>query len=201
MFKVPFLSLDETNSEPPCSSALSVLRSVRQRITPGGKVEHKRNFAPYSIKNACTKKGNNRKRTSGCSFKMNCLSSPHDVHVPSSASQKELLLEAGLGLKDVYIPDVSCSREEFNDAIISTYPKLKSCGGFELLRCVPNSKQLEEISESVAQSPKLLKAVIANGRVYIRPVQKDLDLDPPDESTSTSVGLKVSVFFFICNGK
>ena len=32
------------------------------------------------------------------------------------------------------------------------------------------------ISSSVAQSAKLLKAAVGNGRVYIRPIQKNLDL-------------------------
>lgn len=79
---------------------------------------------------------------------MVCLSSPRGDSVPSTTSCKEILLEAGLGAKDVYISDVSCSREDFFEAIISHYPKLESCGGFELLRCLPNSKTLEEISES-----------------------------------------------------
>ena len=113
----------------------------------------------------------------GCSFKMVCLSSPQDSRVPSSVSQEEMLLEAGLGQKTVTVPDVSYSWEEFWAIISSTYPKLSNCGGFELLRCMSNSKELEPISISIAKSPKLLKAVIANSKVYIRPLQNDLDLE------------------------
>lgn len=46
------------------------------------------------------------------------------------------------------------------------------------MRCIPNTRQLEPISSTVSQQPKLLKSVVANGRIYIRPIQKDLDLSP-----------------------
>ena len=117
---------------------------------------------------------------------MVCLSSPGDNRVPLTAALKEALIEAGLGAKNIVIPDVSCSRDEFWEIIISNYPKLLGCGGFELLRCVANSRQLELISCNASQSPKLLKAIIGNGRVFIRPIQKDLDLDPiVDKSSPT----------------
>lgn len=46
------------------------------------------------------------------------------------------------------------------------------------MRCIPNTRHLEPISSTVSQQPKLLKSVVANGRIYIRPIQKDLDLSP-----------------------
>ena len=36
-------------------------------------------------------------------------------------------------------------------------------------------KHLDVISPAVAQSAKLLKAAVGNGRVYVRPIQKNLD--------------------------
>ena len=71
-----------------------------------------------------------------------------------------MLLQAGLGQKTVVMPDILCSRDEVWSIISSTYPQLSNCGGFELLRCVSHSKDLEPISRSVARSPKLLKAII-----------------------------------------
>ena len=44
------------------------------------------------------------------------------------------------------------------------------------MRCIPNTRHLVPISST--QQPKLLKSVMANGRIYIRPIQKDLDLSP-----------------------
>lgn len=56
-------------------------------------------------------------------------------------------------------------------------PNLENSGGFEFLRYTPNTKDLETISLKIAQSPKLLKSVVASGRVFLRPIQQDLLLD------------------------
>ena len=125
---------------------------------------------------------------------MVCLSSPQDDRVPSTASQKELLMEAGPGAKTVHVPDVLIKKKEFWDLITSSYLKLSGCGGFELLRCIAGSRVLETVSCNIAQSPKLLKAIIGNGRVFIRPLQKDLDLEPAESDSSSSC---VSKFYFI----
>ena len=162
------------------------MRSVRRHITEKGKREQKQNFAPYNIKKAKTSKLKEKEDKRSCSLKMVCLCSPKDDRVPSTAAQKELLMEAGLGAKDVFIPNISCSREEFWDIITSSYPKLLGCGGFELLRCIANSQALEPISLNVSQSPKLLKAIIGNGRIYVRPLQKDLDLEPVESNSLPS---------------
>ena len=46
-------------------------------------------------------------------------------------------------------------------------------GGVDLLHCIPNTKNLDVISPSVAQSAKLLRAAVGNGRVDVRPIQKN----------------------------
>ena len=43
---------------------------------------------------------------------------------------KVALLEAGLGDKTVHIPNLACSREDFRQKIIESFPKLDGCGGF-----------------------------------------------------------------------
>lgn len=40
------------------------------------------------------------------------------------------------------------------------FPKLQNAGGFEFLRCIPNSRTLELISATVARLPQLLKSVV-----------------------------------------
>lgn len=107
--------------------------------------------------------------------------------MPSSVAARETLLEAGLGEKKVLLADIECSKEEFWETITSTFPKLKDCGGFELLRCVANTKGLDVVSPNIAQSPVLLKTVLGNARVYIRPIQRDLDLDPLEGSSTPEV--------------
>jgi len=90
-----------------------------------------------------------------------------------------LLEEAGLGEKSVEL-SMECNHEEFYQLILSTFPKLKNGGGFELLRCAPNSRELLPIGPRVASTPKLLKRRVGNGRVYVRPLQRDLSLEAED---------------------
>ena len=80
---------------------------------------------------------------------------------------------------------MDCSPQQFHDQLIVVFPKLASCGGFELLRCVANSKALEPIAPSVTTSPVLLKRVVGKSRVYIRPIQRDLGLEAASGEGST----------------
>ena len=109
----------------------------------------------------------------------------HATSAPCTPSAKEKLLTAGLGEQKTTIPDVSCTKSEFNDAILELFPRLRESGGYELLKCIPNSKHLEIISSRISQSPRLLRSVVGNGRVFIRPIQKSLSL-VPDESLCSS---------------
>ena len=93
-------------------------------------------------------------------------------------------MKAGLGEKKVEFPDVNCSTQEFYEQVMSCFPKLANAGGFELLRCVANTKMLEPISRSVAESPKLLRQVVGKSRVYIRQIQKDLGLSDDEADSS-----------------
>ncbi len=73
---------------------------------------------------------------------MFCLADKNSVKVPCAPCSRQALVAANLGSKDVVICQ-SASREEFKAIIFDKYPKLKDCGGFELLRCIPNSKDLD----------------------------------------------------------
>ena len=106
---------------------------------------------------------------------MFCLADKNCVRVPCTPSSRGVLIEAGLGPKTFSVP-LSSSGEEFREMILSHFPKLRDGGGFDLLQCIPNTKHLDVISPSVAMNAKLLKAAVGNGRVYVRPIQKNLDL-------------------------
>ena len=169
-----------------CSRALQAIRSLRQQLgNSGGDVsaEQKSNFAPYGRPTAG--------KVQSCTVKVVCLSNKDATRVPCGVAEREALVEAGLGEK-VTVPNISCSSQEFRDVLVASFPKLEGCGGFDLLQCKPNSKELEVISLAVSQSPKLLKSVVANGRVFIRPIQKHLQLDP-DERLTLSVLVCVAV--------
>ena len=66
--------------------------------------------------------------------------------------------------------------------MLDHFPRLKDGGGFQLLKCIPNSRTLEKLSMAVHTSLTLLKQRVGSSRTYIRPLQRDLDLTPVDES-------------------
>jgi len=151
---------------------MQALRSVREHFRPSVKDEQRSNFAPYSRSRNSRPSGSRppppskRIKTTPWTCKMVCLAGKN---VPVIPRVKVALLQAGLGEKKVKVEDVDCSCDDFKDCIIGHFPKLK--GGFEILRCVPMN---------VAFSPSLLKTVIGCGRIYIRPIQIDLNLSEDD---------------------
>ena len=76
---------------------------------------------------------------------------------------REVLIKAGLGPKTFSVPLCS-SGEEFREIILSNFPKFRDGEGLDLLCCIPNTKHLDVISPSVAQSERLLKAAVRNVR-------------------------------------
>ena len=169
-----------------CSNAVDVIRSIRERIGHGYRstevtAEQKSNFAPYSHRSKTPRK------PQSWTLKAFCLSSRNATKVPSTSREREILVAAGLGEKKVFIPDVCCSWDEFKSVLVANFPKLENAGGFEFLRCIPNTKDLETISLKIARSPKLLKSVVASGRVFLRPIQQDLPLDGEEAFDSAQV--------------
>jgi len=142
------------------------------------------NFAPYKDKKAkCW------------NVKFVCLASKDARRVPATAAERELLVAAGLGEKRVLIPNINCSWNDFRGLIVRAFPSLSGCGGFEFLRCISNTKDLEMIRLSVAQSPKLLREMIANGRVFIRPIQ---DIARPRDQEELTVVAQVHNLIVCC---
>ena len=164
-----------------CNRALQVVRNVRDHLRGTRAAdEQKVNFAPYkigkkrNIESACLPPA---KKCTAWSAKFVCLADTGAQHVPTTVTQKEVLVEAGLGEKKVDIPDIDCSASEFQQQLMNVFPKLKHAGGFELLRCISNSKMLELLSPSISTSPRLLRSVVGKSHIFIRPIQRDIDLD------------------------
>ena len=66
--------------------------------------------------------------------------------------------------------DLDMNAEEFRSTIFEVYPQLKNGGGYEFLKCIPNSRRLESLSGLVMQSPMMLKQRVGSARTYIRPL-------------------------------
>ena len=76
-----------------------------------------------------------------------------------------MLLEAGLGEQKVTFNDIECSSEEYKEILVDYFPKLSESGGYELMRCCPNSRQLECISSNALQSPKATQERVGRSKV------------------------------------
>lgn len=110
-----------------------------------------------------------------------CLSSPAQETLPDCDERAQLQI-AGLGEKKVSILAFSEAQEIYEELVVA-FPKLSGAGGFELLR-VPEggSKQLDVIAAPESgYTVSYLKAVIHHAKIYIRPLQCDLSLDPVKE--------------------
>ena len=166
------------------SSALENLKSLKNRLGERRKAtaaaEHRQNFAPYVGKG----KQRARDRPSApppkrqqWTHKFLCVPSCSTNTAPRKGSERQLLISAGLWEKLVTFPNMDCPPEEYRDHL-ETFPKLKDAGGFELMRCIPNSNQLECLPPLALCSPRNTQECIGKSKVYIRPIQKDLSLSP-----------------------
>ena len=158
-------------------SAVSSLRNTRRDFTVA-REEQRRLYGVKRPKESTN--GHESAKKKKCvtwTQKFVCLATTNMKRVPN-APYKCLLEAAGFGEKKVVISDVECSTSEFHDQLVESYPKLAIGGGFEFPRCIPNTRDLELIPFETASVPRLLKQRVGNGRLYIRPIQKDLPMDP-----------------------
>ena len=86
--------------------------------------------------------------------------------------------------------------EDINHEFNRNYPKLAEGGGYELLRCSnKGGRELVLIDMPVTgYTPQYLKSVVSSAKIYIRPLQKDLDLSCSEDVVSFMLlhyGIKV----------
>ena len=80
------------------------------------------------------------------------------------------------------LPEES-SANDLTLALKETYQSLRDCGGYELLHAKPGSRELSVIRQGEkGYTIDFLKRFVGQGRVYIRPIQWDLDLSIVDTS-------------------
>ena len=103
-----------------------------------------------------------------------------------------MLQIAGLGEKKVSFLAKSEAQEIYKELVIA-FPKLSTAGGFELMRVAEGgSKQLNVIAAPESgYTVSYLKAVIHHAKIYTRPLQQALSLDPVKEEVT------IMFFFFL----
>ena len=144
------------------------------------------NFAP-SIVQSNSERRNERKRKHQTTLKLPntwthifvCLGKTIDLETPNQAYKKQLQ-SAGLGEKKLFSKkNSSCSY--FHDTLLENYPRLRDGGGYELL-CTKHrsTTQLEILNprQTAGYNVFHLKEDIASAKVYVKPLQWDLNLNP-----------------------
>ena len=105
-----------------------------------------------------------------------CLSCP-DQNEPPDSKTRAKLQPAGLGAKRLSLFQDG-DPEELHEELVQQYPKLSSGGGYELLHASSNRK-LEIIPvPQEGCSVNFLRSVVHRAKVYVRPIQRDLDMIP-----------------------
>lgn len=79
--------------------------------------------------------------------------------------------------KKGFLPENS-SAGELHEMVQATFPKLYEAGGYEFLHAEPSSRRLKAIAPGPnGYTMEYLKQFVGQGRIYIRPIQSNLDID------------------------
>ena len=130
-----------------------------------------------------------------------CLADRLATKVPS-ATEKQVLQKAGLGIKKIKF-EIDSDEKAVQETITSSevnsetgqtigFSKLKECGGFELMTWVANCRNLSTLD--CAWSVKSTKTNIGGqSRIYLRPIQRNLSTTPMSEDTPCKIKEKCLV--------
>ena len=138
-----------------------------------------------------------RYKTVGWTHSFYCLSECQQNVIPCSNYERDALLEAGLGEKRVFIPDIDASGEEFRSILYEAFPKLKDAGGYGFGKGKANSKYIEMLSSYCLTSPKILRSRVGNARTYIIPLQRSLSLSAVLTDVKSNVSLIICITLII----
>ncbi len=120
-----------------------------------------------------------------------------DNETPNQNYKKQLA-NAGLGEKKVVFKKNS-STSYFHETLLENFPRLRDGGGYELLRTQHRSTTKLEIlhpKQNAGYNVLHLKEDIASAKIYIRPLQRDLNLEPLEGNHTP----EVSFVFETCVG-
>ena len=98
---------------------------------------------------------------------------------PPGPMERGHLMQAGLGAKTLSFMQ-STDADDLHYDLLEAFPKLRAGGGYELLRASErNTRSLDVIPPPPSgYTVAYLKSVAGQAKIYIRPLQKDLDLTP-----------------------
>lgn len=114
-----------------------------------------------------------------------CLLDVNCSNPPSSMEAAELM-RAGLGRKEIHITDDGDS-SDVHSAIVCAFPKLREAGGYDLLRINEKNRTVLQYIPPLPEgyTVSYLKEAVKQAKVYIRPLQKSLTLNPVPAHSDT----------------
>lgn len=184
-------------NEPTVETLASDIRSQRNILfgrNGGGRGRgRKRSRTPNNI--------NDNKREKGSrSWTVTVVCVPDkDATKPPTTQQKEVNFKAGLGEKRICfslddnesavmdkissdIVPATCTSDNANGKKSLGFPQLKTSGGFELLKCRQNCRELC-IIDCQWNAGTLKSYLGAQAKIYVRPIQKCLSTKPVNENS------------------
>ena len=113
-----------------------------------------------------------------------CLANCRQDTLPDGEERARLQI-AGLGEKKIALCFYSDAQDIYHD-LLHHFSKLSEPGGFDLLRTPEGGgKQLDVVaSPESGYTVSFLRAVVHHAKLYIRPMQQDLPLDPVKDEVS-----------------
>ena len=114
---------------------------------PSQYYEHQRVFRPFRHPRRSSLPYARPRRMLQWNQKFYCLATKNATQVPMARAQKLALWCSGLGKKYLRM-SFDSTAEQLHQELLSLFPSLSTCGGYELLRCSQGSWQLVIIPPS-----------------------------------------------------
>lgn len=95
------------------------------------------------------------------------------------SDERASLQLSGLGENHITLNAYS-EMQDIYDELLFQFPKLKQAGGFELLRVPEGGGKLLQViaSPESGYTVSYLRAIVHHAKIFIRPMQNNLDSDP-----------------------
>ena len=178
--------IESRTLSPNVPSTSSSIANVGQTVA-----EHRRLFNYTGGKGKQSCKGNNKgkKYSSQCSIKFMCMSSCNVEKPPTSIKDRTTLSNAGLG--DAVISfNSDGDNSHFHGKLLQKFPQLAT-SGYELLMYHRGGDESEFCPLKPPYTPKRLKEVAGQCKIYIRPIQKALIVTNTDSEVGESANIQV----------
>ena len=167
--------------------------NISQRISASGIAqEHRRLFNYRSTAGANTsKKG---KRLPTCTLKFLCLAKRDALKPPVNIKERTQLVNAGLGDSSIQFA-LNLGTLQCHEKIVETFPKIATVGYELLLYQRGGDGGFYHIAPPY--TPRRLKDACGNAKIYIRPLQKDIELE--ELSLEQLIGVEDEVNLLFAN--